>query len=116
MTVKWGSGEVTVTRAIGDTGCLRETWRFTLERGQLVLRSYAREALPSRRHRAWYTEVMWGQSHHRYPDTMTAAQVPMTNALATEILQHVALSLEIRHGDRELPTLGYRLTGEDDGG
>lgn len=114
MNARWGPhSSVAVTRHIGGLGCERETWHFTLERGAMVLRGYAREMLPSRRHRVWRLVDRWG-GNRPSDNTLTAAQVPLDNALAAEILQHIAQSLEIRHGDREWPSMGYRLAGDDD--
>jgi len=69
--------------------------------------------LPTRRHRKWRVDARWGGLLSQNHDTMTREQVPMTNALAVEILAAVALSLEIHHAGTDWPSMGYRLGGEE---
>jgi hypothetical protein len=105
--------EVTVQQHAGTSGCVRESWRFTLSGGVLTLRGYAREMLPSKRHRKWMRVEEWG-NNRQADNTMPKEEVPMNNALASDILANIALSLEISHDGLSLPSLGYRLVGADD--
>jgi hypothetical protein len=119
MKVKWTHADyVNVERVTGQDYKLRETWRFEFAAGVLALISYTRESLlrPQRRYRfqaEWREEDggtwAWSRNYAQPP-----ASVPMSNALATEILAVVAESLAVKHQGVDLPTLGYRLSGLDD--
>jgi hypothetical protein len=116
MTARWSGIEVRVVRHIGNDGCQRETWRLSFLGGVLTLRGYVREVLPSRRHRIWRVVDVWGGTR-KGDDTMALSAVPMSNALAVEMLAAVTGAMRVRPvADLPvtLPSDGYLLSGLDD--
>jgi len=118
VTAYWRGNEVDVTSVpvCRGRGKERETWSFTVERGQLVLRGYWVEMLPTRRHKRWREVRSIGR---RWPSfTMlaspngieTLADVPMDNARAAAVLDAVMPTFTVKApGQLSLPSIGYRL-------